>query len=179
MATGSGKTTVMGMLAAWSILNKVNDRMNAVYSAVILIVCPNVTIRNRLQELDPSRGEASLYRTRDLVPPHLMPDLAKGRVLMTNWHIFEPQGVKTAGTGAKVTKTGVPVRVKETITIGRETTTARGKRYLTVEDFQRQLAAGMLTVISEKPQRCRVMKPIVAQALPLMWTIGQVKMFVK
>ena len=26
MATGSGKTTVMGMVAAWSILNKVNDR---------------------------------------------------------------------------------------------------------------------------------------------------------
>src|ERR1035437_1420288 len=26
MATGTGKTTVMGMLAAWSILNKVNDR---------------------------------------------------------------------------------------------------------------------------------------------------------
>ena len=26
MATGSGKTTVMGMLAAWSILNKVTDR---------------------------------------------------------------------------------------------------------------------------------------------------------
>ena len=29
MATGSGKTTVMGMLAAWSILNKVNDRGDA------------------------------------------------------------------------------------------------------------------------------------------------------
>ena len=29
MATGSGKTTVMGMLAAWSILNKVHDRANA------------------------------------------------------------------------------------------------------------------------------------------------------
>jgi adenylate kinase family enzyme len=26
MATGSGKSTVAAMLAAWSILNKVNDR---------------------------------------------------------------------------------------------------------------------------------------------------------
>lgn len=150
MATGSGKTTVMGMLAAWSILNKVNDRMNAVYSDVVLIVCPNVTIRNRLQELDPSRGEASLYRTRDLVPQHLMPDLAKGRVLMTNWHVFEPQGVKTGGESSKVNKAGIPIRVKETITIGKETTTARGKRYLTPEDFQRQVGAGMLTVITEE-----------------------------
>lgn len=32
MATGSGKTTVMGMLAAWSILNKVNDRSDGRFS---------------------------------------------------------------------------------------------------------------------------------------------------
>ena len=68
MATGSGKSTVAAMLAAWSILNKVNDRSDARFSDVVLIVCPNVTIRSRLGELDPKRGEASLYRTRDLVP---------------------------------------------------------------------------------------------------------------
>src|SRR3989304_8560498 len=91
MATGSGKTTVMGMLAAWSILNKVTDRSDARFSDVVLIVCPNVTIRNRLQELDPEYGEESLYRKRDLVPAHLMTDLTKGRVIVTNWHIFAPQ----------------------------------------------------------------------------------------
>ena len=64
MATGAGKTTVMGMFAAWSILNKVNDRSDGRFSDVVLVICPNVTIRNRLQELDPARGEASLYRTR-------------------------------------------------------------------------------------------------------------------
>ena len=32
MATGSGKTTVMGMLAAWSILNKLNNRSDARFS---------------------------------------------------------------------------------------------------------------------------------------------------
>ena len=36
MATGSGKTTVMAMLAAWSILNKVNDRTDARFSDVVL-----------------------------------------------------------------------------------------------------------------------------------------------
>ena len=45
MATGSGKTTVMGMLAAWSILNKLNDRSDARFSDAVLVVCPNVTIR--------------------------------------------------------------------------------------------------------------------------------------
>jgi hypothetical protein len=73
MATGSGKTTVMGMLAAWSILNKANDRSDGRFSDVVLVVCPNVTIRRRLRELDPKEDEASLYRTRDLVPHHLMP----------------------------------------------------------------------------------------------------------
>ena len=100
MATGSGKTTVMGMLAAWSILNKVNNRNDARFSDVVLVVCPNVTIRDRLRELDPNEGEASIYRTRDLVPAHLMPLLTQGRVLITNWHVFEPQSVQTGGVSA-------------------------------------------------------------------------------
>jgi type III restriction enzyme len=49
MATGAGKTTVMAMVAAWSILNKVNDRSNARFPDVALVVCPNVTIRSRLR----------------------------------------------------------------------------------------------------------------------------------
>ena len=40
---------------------------------MVLVVCPNVTIRNRLEELKPHGGETSLYRSRDLVPSHLMP----------------------------------------------------------------------------------------------------------
>lgn len=150
MATGSGKTTVMGMLAAWSILNKVNDRSDGRFSDVVLVLCPNVTIRNRLQELNPTRGEASLYRTRDLVPMHLMSDLIRGRVLMTNWHVFEPQGIQVGGVSAKVSKAGMPVRIKETITIGAKTTTARGRRYLTPDELDRQIAAGLISILSEE-----------------------------
>ena len=87
---------------------------------MVLVVCPNVTIRDRLRELDPSDGEASIYRTRDLVPPHLMPVLTQGKVLVTNWHVFEPQSVQVGGVSAKVTKAGVPVRTKETINDRRE-----------------------------------------------------------
>jgi type III restriction enzyme len=151
MATGSGKTTVMGMLAAWSILNKVHRHANADYSDVVLVVCPNVTIRNRLSELDPQHGEASLYRTRDLVPAgSLMADLGRGRVLVTNWHVFEPQSMQTGGVSAKVLKTGVKKRLREFIIIGPKTTTARGKRYLTQEEFERQRAAGLLDILQEE-----------------------------
>ncbi|MEN6625406.1 MAG: type III restriction endonuclease subunit R [Candidatus Sumerlaeia bacterium] len=150
MATGSGKTTVMGMLAAWSILNKVNDRSDGRFSDVVLVVCPNVTIRSRLGELDPLTDDASLYRTRDLVPQHLMPDLKKGRVLVTNWHVFEPQGIQHGGVGAKVIKAGAPQRSREWIHIGAKTQTARGKRYLSIDDYRLQRGAGMLNVIQEE-----------------------------
>ena len=95
----------MGMLAAWSILNKVNDRADARFSDVVLVVVPNVTIRDRCHELDPELGEASLYRTRDLVPGHLMERLRQGKVIVTNWHVFEPHSV-TNGDAAKVVKRG-------------------------------------------------------------------------
>ena len=150
MATGTGKTTVMGMLAAWSILNKVADKSDARFSDTVLVVCPNVTIRSRLGELHPESGEASLYRTRDLVPEHLMPDLTKGRVLITNWHVFEPQAVQGGGTSAKVIKAGERVEVRETITIGPKTTVARGRRYLTPEEFERQKALGLIEVVTEE-----------------------------
>jgi len=150
MATGAGKTTVMGMLAAWSILNKVHERADGRFSDVVLVVCPNVTIRSRLGEIDPQRGEASLYRTRDLVPTHLMADLTKGRVLVTNWHVFEPQGIQAGGVSAKVLKAGVRKRLREFISIGDKSTVARGRRYLTLDEYTRQVNAGLLEVLDEE-----------------------------
>jgi len=149
MATGSGKTTVMGMLAAWSILNKVTDRGAATFSDVVLAVSPNVTIRDRLRELSPEGGEASVYRSRDLVPPHLMPQLSQGKVVVTNWHVFEPQSVQVGRASARVVRAGVRVQETETIRIGQKTTTARGSRYLTHDDLERQIAAGMVRILKE------------------------------
>jgi len=127
----------------------VNGRSDARFSEVVLVACPNVTIRDRLRELDPNEGEASIYRRRDLAPSHLLPLLTQGRVLVTNWHVFEPQSVQTGGVSAKVTKAGVAVRITEMISIGSKTTTARGTRYLTQRDYDRQVAAGLLEVKRE------------------------------
>ncbi len=146
MATGSGKTTVMGMLAAWSIANKVNDRGDGRFSDTVLVVCPNVTIRDRLAELDPARGEASIYRSRDLVPTDFMPDLSKGRIVVTNWHVFEPQ---TVGEG-RVSKAGRRRERIETVIIGSKTTTARGKRYMTPAALAAATAAGEVEVLKEE-----------------------------
>jgi len=154
MATGSGKTTVMAMVAAWSILNKVNDRNDTRFSDVVLVVCPNVTIKGRLQELNPCNGEASLYRTRDLVPSHLMDRLRQGKVIVTNWHIFERRSPSTAGEdSAKVIKTGVKTISTELIKIGKENTTARGTRYLTPETLEQQRLTGQIEILEEKKDK--------------------------
>jgi type III restriction enzyme len=147
MATGSGKTTVMGMLAAWSILNKVSARNDARFSDVILVVCPNVTIRGRLRELDPNEGDASIYRTRDLVPPHLMPQLRGGRVLVKNWHEFELKGMQA---GAKVQKRGRAQTVRSTIKIGEKTTTGRGGKYMTVQALDLTVAQDAARIVEDR-----------------------------
>ena len=165
MATGTGKTTVMGMLAAWSILNKVADRGDARYSDAVLIVCPNVTIRNRLEELKPQGGEASLYRTRDLVPAHLMPQLARGHVLVTNWHVFEPRTIQTAGQSARVLRAGREIRTRETIRIGPRSTTARGMRYLTLNDLALQQATGLITVLDEQRDKQGNLKSVSVESV--------------
>ena len=147
MATGTGKTTVMAMLAAWSILNKVGNPGDKTYSDAVLVICPNVTIRTRLGELDPKRGRASLYRSRDLVPAHHMADLAKGRLLCVNWHVFEPQSPQVGGVSAKVLRAGM--RVREMIYIGDKTTSARGRRYMTWEALQNARLTRRLEIVKE------------------------------
>jgi len=145
MATGSGKTTVMGMLAAWSILNKVADPQNAAYSDTVLIVCPNVTIRDRLQELDPERDELSLYRTRELVPAHRMTELRRGEVFVTNWHNLERRETRDVnGQGGRVVKRGQAVEKFRTI---RVTAT------VTAEQIRHQATVGAFEIVNVETKR--------------------------
>ncbi len=148
MATGSGKSTVAAMLSAWSILNKMADRSDARFSDTVLIVCPNVTIRSRLGELNPALGEASLYRTRDLVPEAMMADLAQGRVIIRNWHDFEPRQMSPA----RVDRRGVPETRTEWITVARKTTTMRGGRYFELAAYEAAVASGALEVLETETE---------------------------
>lgn len=87
MATGSGKTVVMAMLMSWAFCNRGTKPGDSRYPRHALVVCPNLTIRERLDVLRP--GDVNNYYDRfDLVPTSLRPELAKGKVLVTNWHIF-------------------------------------------------------------------------------------------
>lgn len=90
MATGSGKTAVMAMVAAWSILNKVVHRQDPRFSDAVLVVCPNLTIKERLAVLRP-QAPGNYYEAFDLVPSAYRDLLSRGKVFVTNWHAFAPR----------------------------------------------------------------------------------------
>ena len=49
MATGSGKTVVMAMLIAWAFCNRGTKPGDPRYPRRVLVVCPNLTIKERLR----------------------------------------------------------------------------------------------------------------------------------
>lgn len=87
MATGSGKTLVIAMLIAWQTLNKLANPQDSRFSDAFLITTPGITIRDRLQVLLPSDPN-NYYRQHDLVPIDLYPELAKARMVITNFHAY-------------------------------------------------------------------------------------------
>ena len=90
MATGSGKTVVMAMLIAWAFCNRGQLPSDERFPSAVLVVCPNLTIKKRLQVLRPD-NPANYYAEFDLIPTHLRRFLQNGKVLVTNWHQFAPE----------------------------------------------------------------------------------------
>jgi len=90
MATGSGKTVVMGMVIAWQVLNKLANPQDRRFSDAVLLLCPNVTIRERLRVLLPWKS-TNYYDRFDLLPRSLVERLHQGKYFVTNWHLFQPE----------------------------------------------------------------------------------------
>ena len=100
MATGSGKTVVMAMFIAWQALNKLSDPQDARFSDAFLLVAPGITIRDRLRVLLPS-DPGNYYRQRDIAPAHLLTELGKAKIVITNFHAFK---LRELGDASKLTK---------------------------------------------------------------------------
>ena len=88
LATGAGKTTVMAMLIAWQTINAVRHPDGKRYARGFLIVAPGITIKDRLRVLLPSDPD-SYYRTREIVPPDMLPEIGKAKIVITNYHAFK------------------------------------------------------------------------------------------
>lgn len=102
MATGSGKTIVMAMLIAWQILNKVTYPKDTRFSKNILVVAPGLTVKSRLQVLNPS-DENNYYQQFDIIPPGMLDKLRQGKIKIINWHALSPLD---PNAGPKVVKKG-------------------------------------------------------------------------
>ncbi len=105
MATGSGKTVVMGMLIAWHVLNKLANQQDARFSDAFLIITPGITIRDRLRVLFPNDPQ-NYYRQRDIVSPELLEKLRQAKILITNYHAFLPRETVAAGNLTKAILAG-------------------------------------------------------------------------
>ena len=98
MATGTGKTVVMGMLIAWQTLNaaRTTRRRNIQHGERFLVLTPGLTVRNRLAELKPSSPH-NVYDDMGLVPRDLRPVLNRARVEVMNFQAFSRQNLNTLG----------------------------------------------------------------------------------
>ena len=84
LCTGGGKTTVMAMLIAWMICNKVTYPQDKRFTKYVFIVAPGLTVKSRLQVLQ-TGGDDNYYVQFNIVPIGLMDKLHQGKVMITNW----------------------------------------------------------------------------------------------
>ncbi|MEI6846417.1 MAG: DEAD/DEAH box helicase family protein [Chlorobiaceae bacterium] len=124
MATGTGKTVVMGMLMLYHYFNRQEYRNDTRFADNFLIVAPGITIRDRLGVLfvdkrSPNKNDREdYYAARDLVPRTLEPKLdgLNARLIVTNYHVFEPktlQGNKKSPFDGKLDADGQKQEAKE------------------------------------------------------------------
>ncbi|MCC6550655.1 MAG: DEAD/DEAH box helicase family protein [Ignavibacteriaceae bacterium] len=99
MATGTGKTVVMGCLICYHYFNRQEYRNDTRFADYFLIVAPGITIKDRLGVLFVDTKNKNplyiedYYRVRGLVPQNMEHRLENlnARLIITNYHTFEPK----------------------------------------------------------------------------------------
>lgn len=90
MATGAGKTTVMGLIITWQVLNALTYPKRKEFSSAIFVVAPGLTVKERLQVLYPGH-EKNVYDEFRLCPNESMRQkVNQAALLVENWHALMP-----------------------------------------------------------------------------------------
>lgn len=105
LCTGGGKTTVMAMLIAWMICNKVTYPQDKRFSKYVFIVAPGLTVKSRLQVLQ-TGGDDNYYIQFNIVPVGLMDKLRQGKVMITNWQALAWDSEESIAKRRSVDKRG-------------------------------------------------------------------------
>ena len=89
MATGSGKTAVMGMVIAWHAVNAAaSQRRDGRYTTCFLAITPGHTVRERLAVLHPAHPE-NVYDEMRLLPESKRNALGAVKVEVLNFQAFQ------------------------------------------------------------------------------------------
>ena len=89
MATGSGKTAVMGMVIAWHAVNAAaSQRRDGRYTTCFLAITPGHTVRERLAVLHPAHPE-NVYDEMRLLPENKRSALGAVKVQVLNFQTFQ------------------------------------------------------------------------------------------
>lgn len=90
MATGTGKTVLMGLIIVWQVVNALTYPKRKEFSIAVLVVTPGLTVRERLQVLYPGH-EKNVYDEFFLCPNEAMRQKINQTVLLVeNWHTLMP-----------------------------------------------------------------------------------------
>ena len=90
MATGSGKTPLMGLIITWQVLNALTYPQRKEFSPAIFVVAPGLTVKERLQVLYPGH-EKNVYDEFRLCPNEALRQKVNQAVLLVeNWHSLMP-----------------------------------------------------------------------------------------
>ena len=99
MATGTGKTVVMGMVIAWHAVNAaLHKRSDDRYLTKWVAIAPGITVRDRLQVLVPSSSD-NIYDEMGLVPRGKRRCFDRVRVHVVNFQAFQRRDRLLEATG--------------------------------------------------------------------------------
>ena len=124
MATGTGKTVVMGALIVYHFFNRLEYRSDTRYADNFLLVAPGITIRDRLAALrvDSRTGidSADYYHARMLVPSGKRREMQQlnAKIVIVNYQALQPrtlQGNKRSPFDGKIGRDGEKTEAKEDI----------------------------------------------------------------
>ena len=143
LATGAGKTTVMAMLIAWQTINAVRRPQSGRFTRGFLVVTPGITIKDRLRVLQPNDPD-SYYRSRELIPMDLLPDLGKAKIVITNYHAFKQRELLNLPKGTRSLLQGR----------GKEPTTAETEGQMLQRVMPELLGLKTVMVINDEAHHC-------------------------
>ncbi len=138
----------MAMLVAWQTINAVRRPQSPKFTRGFLVVTPGITIKDRLRVLQPNDPD-SYYRSRELVPTDLLPDLDRAKIVITNYHAFKLRQRLTLAKGTRELLQGR----------GKDLTTLESEGQMLQRVMPELLGLKQVMVLNDEAHHCYREKP--------------------